>query len=154
MQTLDEPGEGRVLVVDGGASKRCALLGDILAAKMHRSGFSVSVSSIIFTSEDVFQWDVQSALSVVPQLHSSRKGDLVDCEVACVRSLKTCLWYMSYRCTVWEERDACNGQQNLCKQAAATIPANVKHAVGSGAALQGLHRQNSLVLRSPTPARQ
>ncbi len=48
MQTLDEPGEGRVLVVDGGASKRCALLGDILAAKMHRAGFSVSVLPMIF----------------------------------------------------------------------------------------------------------
>ena len=41
MQTLDEPGEGRVLVVDGQASMRCALLGDILGAKLHRSGFSV-----------------------------------------------------------------------------------------------------------------
>jgi len=28
---LEEPGEGRVLVVDGGASDRCALLGDNLA---------------------------------------------------------------------------------------------------------------------------
>ena len=48
MQTLDEPGEGRVLVVDGGASKRCALLGDILAAKMHRAGFSVILLPMIF----------------------------------------------------------------------------------------------------------
>ena len=43
MQTLDEAGEGRVLVVDGQASKRCALLGDILGAKLHRNGFSVRV---------------------------------------------------------------------------------------------------------------
>ena len=28
---LEEPGEGRVLVVDGGASLKCALLGDMLA---------------------------------------------------------------------------------------------------------------------------
>ena len=28
---LEEPGEGRVLVVDGGASLRCALVGDMLA---------------------------------------------------------------------------------------------------------------------------
>lgn len=47
MQVLDEPGEGRVLVVDGQASKRCALLGDILGAKLHRNGFSVSVLCII-----------------------------------------------------------------------------------------------------------
>lgn len=53
MQTLDEPGEGRVLVVDGQASKRCALLGDILAAKMHRNGFSVSGLSIVYRSEVV-----------------------------------------------------------------------------------------------------
>jgi hypothetical protein len=45
MQTLDEAGEGRVLVVDGQASKRCALLGDILGAKLHRNGFSVRVPS-------------------------------------------------------------------------------------------------------------
>lgn len=30
-QTLGEPGNGRVLVVDGGGSKRCALVGDMLA---------------------------------------------------------------------------------------------------------------------------
>ena len=28
---LEEPGEGKVLVVDGGASLRCALVGDMLA---------------------------------------------------------------------------------------------------------------------------
>lgn len=28
---LEEPGEGRVLIVDGGASLRCALVGDMLA---------------------------------------------------------------------------------------------------------------------------
>lgn len=31
-QTLDTPGAGRVLVIDGGGSLRCALLGDQLAA--------------------------------------------------------------------------------------------------------------------------
>ena len=30
-QALEEPGEGRVLVVDGGGSERCALVGDQLA---------------------------------------------------------------------------------------------------------------------------
>lgn len=30
-QALEEPGDGRVLVVDGGASMRCALFGDMLA---------------------------------------------------------------------------------------------------------------------------
>ncbi|MES9991458.1 MAG: ribonuclease E activity regulator RraA [Candidatus Thiodiazotropha sp.] len=32
-EQLNQPGEGRVLVVDGGGSLRCALLGDILAKK-------------------------------------------------------------------------------------------------------------------------
>lgn len=30
-QQLEQPGEGRVLVVDGGGSLRCAMLGDVLA---------------------------------------------------------------------------------------------------------------------------
>ena len=35
-----EPGVGRVLVVDGGGSKRCALLGDLLAQKALDMGWS------------------------------------------------------------------------------------------------------------------
>ena len=34
-EALEEEGDGRVLVVDGAASMRCALLGDILAALAH-----------------------------------------------------------------------------------------------------------------------
>ncbi|MGQ0553035.1 MAG: ribonuclease E activity regulator RraA [Planctomycetota bacterium] len=37
---LEEPGAGRVLVVDGGGSLRCALLGDQLAALAARNGWS------------------------------------------------------------------------------------------------------------------
>lgn len=40
-QTLDEAGGGRVIVVDGQASKRCALLGDLLGAKLLKNGFAV-----------------------------------------------------------------------------------------------------------------
>ncbi|MEM7764127.1 MAG: ribonuclease E activity regulator RraA [Pseudomonadota bacterium] len=36
----DEPGEGRVLVVDGGASPRRALLGDQIALKLSENGWS------------------------------------------------------------------------------------------------------------------
>jgi hypothetical protein len=39
---FEEPGEGRVLVVDGGGSKRCALLGDNIAAMAAKNGWSVS----------------------------------------------------------------------------------------------------------------
>lgn len=39
-QILQEPGEGRVLVVDGGGSRRCALVGDQLAELGARNGWS------------------------------------------------------------------------------------------------------------------
>jgi regulator of ribonuclease activity A len=39
-EQLDQAGEGRVLVVDGGGSLRCALLGDILAHKAVDNGWA------------------------------------------------------------------------------------------------------------------
>jgi regulator of RNase E activity RraA len=41
-QAFEQPGKGRVLVVDGGGSKRCALLGDNIAEMAHKNGWSVS----------------------------------------------------------------------------------------------------------------
>ncbi len=38
-EALEEPGEGRVLVVDGGASLRCALVGDTLVKLAHDGGW-------------------------------------------------------------------------------------------------------------------
>ena len=38
-ELLQSPGGGRVLVVDGGASRRCALIGDMLAAAAQRNGW-------------------------------------------------------------------------------------------------------------------
>ena len=40
---MEEDGRGRVLVVDGGASHRCALLGDNIAEMGHKNGWSVSL---------------------------------------------------------------------------------------------------------------
>jgi regulator of ribonuclease activity A len=37
---VSEPGNGRVLVVDGGGSLRCALLGDRIAALAHGNGWA------------------------------------------------------------------------------------------------------------------
>ena len=37
---LEEPGRGRVLVVDGGASNRCALVGDMLAEMGMKNGWA------------------------------------------------------------------------------------------------------------------
>lgn len=39
-KTLDTPGEDRVLVIDGGGSLRCALLGDQLAALAVKNGWA------------------------------------------------------------------------------------------------------------------
>ena len=39
-QTLSTPGEGAVLVVDGGASLRCALVGDIIAGLGQKNGWA------------------------------------------------------------------------------------------------------------------
>ena len=39
-EQVEQPGEGRVLVVDGGGSLRRALLGDMLAAKAARNGWA------------------------------------------------------------------------------------------------------------------
>jgi regulator of RNase E activity RraA len=44
-KALEEPGAGRVLVVDAGGSKRCAVLGDNLAESAQRNGWSVSPRS-------------------------------------------------------------------------------------------------------------
>ena len=37
---LEEPGKGRVLVIDGGASNRCALVGDMLAEMGMKNGWA------------------------------------------------------------------------------------------------------------------
>jgi len=51
---LETPGEGRVLVVDGGASMRCALLGDLLAAMGSNNGWSgVVVNGCVRDSADL-----------------------------------------------------------------------------------------------------
>lgn len=39
-ETLSSPGHGRVLVVDGGGSKRCAIMGDMLATFGAENGWS------------------------------------------------------------------------------------------------------------------
>lgn len=49
---LEEPGQGRVLVVDGGESRRCALVGDMLARLGEENGWSgIVVSGCIRDTE-------------------------------------------------------------------------------------------------------
>lgn len=53
-RALEEPGNGRVLVVDGGGSMRCALLGDQLAALAVKNGWTgVVVNGCIRDSEAI-----------------------------------------------------------------------------------------------------
>jgi len=74
-EAVAEPGEGRVLVVDAGGSKRCAMLGDMLAAKAAAKGWSgVLMYGLIRDSVDIAQMDLGvKALGTCP-LKSVKKG--------------------------------------------------------------------------------
>ncbi|GFR52154.1 hypothetical protein Agub_g14613 [Astrephomene gubernaculifera] len=53
-QAVEQPGNGRVLVVDGGGSLRCALLGDMLAAAAVKNGWAgIIVHGCIRDSADI-----------------------------------------------------------------------------------------------------
>ncbi len=72
---LEEPGEGRVLVVDGAGSMRCALLGDLLAALASDNGWAgVVVNGCIRDSADIDGIDIGvRALATMP-LKSRKLG--------------------------------------------------------------------------------
>ncbi len=57
-KALEQPGEGRVLVVDGGGSKRCALVGDRLAGLGRDNGWAgVIVFGCVRDSEEISHID-------------------------------------------------------------------------------------------------
>lgn len=68
-------GKGKVLVVDGGGSTRCALLGDMLAEKAVKNGWhGVIVYGLIRDSVDIGQMDIGvKALGTIP-LKSVKRG--------------------------------------------------------------------------------
>ena len=72
---LEEPGEGRVLVVDGGGSDRCALLGDNMAnLAMENDWAGVLVFGCIRDSAEISQLDVAiKALNTHPK-RSAKKN--------------------------------------------------------------------------------
>ncbi|MFV8835990.1 ribonuclease E activity regulator RraA [Aquisalimonas sp. APHAB1-3] len=74
-EALSEPGEGRVLVVDGGGSMRCALLGDNIAELAINNGWNgVVVYGCIRDSADIATMDIGvKALNTHP-LKSVKKG--------------------------------------------------------------------------------
>lgn len=74
-ETVGSPGEGKVLVVDGGGSMRCALLGDLLAAKAVDNGWSgILINGCIRDSAEISDMALGvKALSTHP-LKSVKKG--------------------------------------------------------------------------------
>jgi regulator of ribonuclease activity A len=73
---LQEAGNGRVLIVDGGGSLRRALLGDILAGMAADNGWAgVIVNGCIRDSADIATIDVGvMALTTIP-IKSKKRGD-------------------------------------------------------------------------------
>ena len=74
-EAVGEPGDGRVLVVDAGGSRRCAMLGDMLAEKAVKNGWSgVIMNGLIRDSADIAAMDLGvKALGTHP-LKSVKKG--------------------------------------------------------------------------------
>ena len=82
-KALEEKGNGRVLVVDGGASLRCALLGDQIAAMAAKNGWSgIIINGCIRDSEDIGKMSIGvKALSTFPLKSSKRDSGLRDVPV-------------------------------------------------------------------------
>lgn len=74
-EVLGEPGQGKVLVVDGGGSLRCALVGDQLAILARKNGWEgIVVYGCIRDAGDINQLDIGvRALATHPQ-KSIKKG--------------------------------------------------------------------------------
>lgn len=74
-QALEEPGAGRVLVVDGGGSLRHALMGDMLADMGNKNGWAgVIIFGCIRDSKEISDIDIGiKALATMP-LKSLKKG--------------------------------------------------------------------------------
>ncbi len=71
---LEEPGAGRVLVVDGGGSLRCALLGDQLAALAAGNGWAgVVINGCVRDSADLATISL-GVLALAPHPRRSVKG--------------------------------------------------------------------------------
>lgn len=74
-ESLGRPGQGRVLVVDGGGSLRCALLGDLLAAQAVENGWAgVIVYGCVRDVDAIARMHLGvQALAAIP-LKSVRRG--------------------------------------------------------------------------------
>ncbi len=75
-QALESPGADRVLVVDAGGSQRCAMLGDLLAAKACANGWAgVILFGCVRDSADLAEMDLGiKALGTHPR-KSVKRGE-------------------------------------------------------------------------------
>lgn len=82
-KAFEQPGDGRVLVVDGGGSKRCALLGDNIAEMAYKNGWSgVIINGCIRDSQDIAKMPLGvKALGTYPLKSSKRDPGLSDVPV-------------------------------------------------------------------------
>jgi regulator of ribonuclease activity A len=72
---LNDAGEGRVIVVDGGGSLRCALLGDMLASKAVQNGWSgLVINGCIRDSAEINKMDIGIRALGTHPLKSVKKG--------------------------------------------------------------------------------
>jgi len=81
-KTLDTPGEGRVLVIDGGGSLRCALLGDQLAALAVKNGWAgIVIWGCIRDSAAIAGMDL-GVLALATHPQKTVKRNLGDTDIA------------------------------------------------------------------------
>lgn len=74
-EALGEPGNGRVLVVDGGGSMRCALLGDNLAGMAVSNGWAgIVINGCLRDSEDIGKMRI-GVKAIAPHPVKSSKRD-------------------------------------------------------------------------------
>lgn len=73
---LEEPGEGRVLIVDGGASMRCALVGDNLALLGQKNGWAgIVVYGCIRDARPIADIDIGVKAMATNPRKSVKKGE-------------------------------------------------------------------------------
>ena len=72
---LGNAGDGRVIVVDGGDSQRCALLGDMLASKAVQNGWSgLVINGCIRDSAEINEMNIGIRALGTHPLKSVKKG--------------------------------------------------------------------------------
>ncbi len=72
---LKQPGEGRILVVDGGGSARIALLGDMLADLAIKNGWrGIVLNAAIRDSAEIEEMDIMVCALATSPVKSAKEG--------------------------------------------------------------------------------